>query len=165
MVLLAIILLAIRPSLLTHDNQFLPLFSALWRTHFGRIKPHPASPWVQATKGMKSLALMIFPFSQHLKLILMGTPLPSWFFYCGHQKRQKIFTHSGYRRCSEGFTDLQEQLSLSSRVRRGTLAYEFRCSPCMAFLASSVEGHNLRSPLKSPLGEMKTELTTECLLS
>lgn len=89
----------------------------------------------------------------------MGTPLPSWFYYCGCQKRQKMFAHPGYRRCSERFTDIQKPLSPSSRVRRGTLACEFMCTSCMAFLASSVEGHNLSIPLKSPLGEMKTEQT------
>lgn len=73
MVLLAVILLAFRPSLLTHDNRFLPLFSALRRTDFGRIKPHPASPWVQATKGMYSLTLMVF--LRTFKANLYGYPI------------------------------------------------------------------------------------------
>lgn len=89
---LAIILLGIRPAPLTSDdrsiNQSIDLFSALQRTDNGKRKPRLASPWVQAAKGMKSLTLAFY-FLEQFRLIPTGMLLPSWFFYCAHQKCQK----------------------------------------------------------------------------
>lgn len=89
MVLLAVILSGIRLPPLTRGDQSLHFLSALQRTDHGRGKSQLASPWVQATNGMKSLTLASY-FLEHVKLIPMGILLPSWFFYCACQKCQKI---------------------------------------------------------------------------
>ena len=129
-------------------------FSALQRTDSRKRKPQLAPPWVQATKGMKSLTLAFY-FLEQFRLIPTGILLPSWFFYCDAQKCHKIFPHSAFgRRCSKGLTNNGMQQLVSSRVRRSTSAYEsvytrgFSCFLCWG-------GHHLRSPLKPPLGEKK----------